>query len=832
LFTDIFDSVFDSVLITDLTGSIIEVNETCCRTLGYGKSVLLDMDLSSVLSERDAASILDMAHNKRKKKKGLHLDLVTSDGTMVPVECNAQYVTHEGEDAILCVARDTREQARTEEDLKKGQEQCRAVFEEIGDGYWETDLAGRLTFVNDAMCAMAETTREELLRGVRFTNYADPGTTKRIQKIFEDVYRTGKPSELGDHGINRKDGTTGVAQINVSLIRDNGGQPVGFRGITRDVTERRAMEAALRESEESYRNVLDLAPDAITIVRREDATYLQVNDAFCRQTGYSAEELIGRTSADLNLYVNPADRRRLFGLLAREGRVDGMEIQYRAKDGTILDDLLSARSIRFRGEECFLIVATVITSLKRAEQALRESEERYRTILESIEDSYYEVDLTGRFTFFNQAMCTLANVPAEELMGMNDLEYTDPETAKKLYKTFNEVYRTGESADVGEYQIIRKNGSKRTLELNVSLIRDKDGQPVGFRGIARDVTKRKATEDALRESEEKYRTILESIDDGYWEVDLTGRFTFFNDALCRMVGFPAEELRGIESLKYASPEIAKRTYAIFREIYRTGKPANIVDYEFMRADGSRATHELSVSLMRDAEGTPVGFRGVSRDVTARKQAEEEVKMHREHLALINQIMRHDLTNDLVVAQSGLNLYTVSHEEELLEEAEGRVKKSLDLIDKMRSLESFISSHKDLKAYKIRDIMDEIAGNYPFITIKVKGRGRAQVMADDSLFSVLDNIARNAVIHGKADRIEVAINRREDMCEVRIADNGVGIPDEIKETIFEEGFIHGDTGHTGLGLHIVKKAMEKYGGYVYVEDNEPRGTVFILTLKAI
>ena len=106
------------------------------------------------------------------------------------------------------------------------------------------------------------------------------------------------------------------------------------------------------------------------------------------------------------------------------------------------------------------------------------------------------------------------------------------------------------------------------------------------------------------------------------------------------------------------------------------------------------------------------------------------------------------------------------------------------------------------------------------------------MADDSLSSVIDNIIRNAVNHGKADRITITTGKEGDLCEVRIADNGTGIPDEIKEKVFEEGFIHGDTGHTGLGLHIVEKAMENYGGYAYVEDNEPKGAVFALRFKMV
>ena len=106
------------------------------------------------------------------------------------------------------------------------------------------------------------------------------------------------------------------------------------------------------------------------------------------------------------------------------------------------------------------------------------------------------------------------------------------------------------------------------------------------------------------------------------------------------------------------------------------------------------------------------------------------------------------------------------------------------------------------------------------------------MADDSLSSVIDNIIRNAVIHGKADRIAITIGKATGRCEVRIADNGSGIPDEIKAKVFEEGFTHGDTGHTGLGLHIVEKAMKAYGCHAYTEDNETKGAIFVLRFMMV
>ncbi|MBW2559030.1 MAG: hybrid sensor histidine kinase/response regulator [Deltaproteobacteria bacterium] len=221
---------------------------------------------------------------------------------------------------------------------------------------------------------------------------------------------------------------------------------------------------------------------------------------------------------------------------------------------------------------------------------------------------------------------------------------------------------------------------------------------------------------------------------------------------------------------------------------------------------------------------------LERETADRKLAEEETKAHQEHFALINQILRHDLINELVVIQSALNLYNKSPEEEFLKEIFSRTKKSIELINRMRELESFISRHRELKMYEMRDTIDEVIKNYPSIDFDIKGNAR--IMADDSIASVIDNIVRNAATHGKADRITITTDKKREMCEVRIADNGSGIPDEIKKKVFEEGFMHEDSGHTGLGLHIVQKVMGNYGGYTWVEDNEPKGTVIALRFRMV
>jgi PAS domain S-box-containing protein len=124
----------------------------------------------------------------------------------------------------------------------------------------------------------------------------------------------------------------------------------------------------------------------------------------------------------------------------------------------------------------------------QAEEALRESEEKYRTILQSIEEGYYEVDLAGNLTFFNDSICRQLGYSRDELMGMNNMQYTSKETAKRVYKTFNSVYQTGKAATAFDWEMIAKDGTKKIVELSVSLMRDSEGRPVGFRGVARDIT--------------------------------------------------------------------------------------------------------------------------------------------------------------------------------------------------------------------------------------------------------------------------------------------------------------------------------------------------------
>ena len=461
------------------------------------------------------------------------------------------------------------------------------------------------------------------------------------------MYRTGNPCSEYSYELIRKDGAKRYIEASASLIKDPSDKPIGFRGIARDVTERKQMEEALREREERYSTLLETMEEGYYEVDLAGSLTF-INDSFSKM--HARENMLGMNNRE---YMSKETGRRVYKIFNEVYKTSQpvrlVEWEIIKGDGEKAVVEASVYLIRnAQGERIgFRGIERDITERKRTEELLRQSEEKYRTILESIEDGYYEEDLVGNFVFFNEAMCRIYGYPKEELLGLNYKQYTDEGTAKKLFQVFNEMYRTGNPCNEYSYELIRKDGVKRYIEASASLKREPSGKPIGFRGVVRDVTERKQAEEALRRSEERYRTILETMQEAYYELDLAGHFTFVNDGLCKHLGYTKEELIGTKSNQYQDEANRKKTYQAFNEIYRTGEPVKALGSEYIRKDGTKGTYEMSASLIRDAQGKPIGFRGVTRDITERKRAEEALRQSEEkYRTIIENIQDGYFENDL------------------------------------------------------------------------------------------------------------------------------------------------------------------------------------------
>ncbi|KAF5424044.1 MAG: Signal transduction histidine kinase [Candidatus Methanomarinus sp.] len=212
------------------------------------------------------------------------------------------------------------------------------------------------------------------------------------------------------------------------------------------------------------------------------------------------------------------------------------------------------------------------------------------------------------------------------------------------------------------------------------------------------------------------------------------------------------------------------------------------------------------------------------------KSEEKSKEYYKHLNLMNEILRHDILNDLTVISGAFRLYEINRKEKNLEMALDRINKCIETINRMRDLELFYSSHTDLTIFSVTDVLEDVIKHYPSITFNIEGQ--SQILADGCFTSIIENLISNAIIHGKTDAIDIKIKTDAKYCKVSIADEGIGIPDKIKKKIFNKNFAYGETGKTGLGLYVVREVMKYYGGYVCVEDNTPKGTVVTLVFRKV
>jgi diguanylate cyclase (GGDEF)-like protein/PAS domain S-box-containing protein len=626
-FRSVLETMSECYFELDLAGNLTFINDSMCRIAGGSREEMLGLNNRDYTTPETARRVYDIFKEIYRTGKTAHIkdyEITVKDGSTRVLDLSASLMRDSEGVAIgfFGVGRDVTESREADEKLRKSEEKYRAILENIEDGYFEVDLDGNMIFLNDAMARITGLSPDELI-GMNNRDYTTPETAKEMFRVFHEIYETGEPGVLKDYEVT-KDGMKRNLELSASLMRDRDGTPIGFRGIARDVTERKKWEFVLRESEEKYRSVLENIQEGYFEVDLSGKLTF-FNDILCTFSGYSRDELLDMNSREYVTSESMETILKIFGEIYRTGKPsDVVDYDIITKSGRILSAEMSASLIRDKAGKPigFRAVARDVTERRRKDKELRQSEEKYRSILESIEEGYYEVDLAGNFTFLNGPICKIFGYSNDEMLTMNNQDLMDKENAKRVFNTFKRVYETGEPAKGFDWEFTRKDKTKGFLAASSSLILDGEGKPIGFRGLVRDVTERKEAEERLRKSEERYRTILDNIEDAYFEVDLAGNFTFFNDSLLTIAGLSRDELLGMNNLEYTSPETAKDMYTVFSEVYRTGKPAMVKDYEIIRKDESTRICELSTTLKRDAAGTPIGFCGIARDLTERRRAEK------------------------------------------------------------------------------------------------------------------------------------------------------------------------------------------------------------------
>lgn len=332
-------------------------------------------------------------------------------------------------------------------------------------------------------------------------NVVDPETfDERIETFLQNR------DAVNEEVFTMKDGRI-LHQVTIPQIFD--GEVVGSVTSVSDITAKEQARQKLKEFNQLLDSITANVSEAILRSTPDDGLIF-VNDAFVEMFGYDSKEEVFE-QPPRTFYAEDRKREVLMTKLTENGQFKNEEVLFKRKDGSTFWGLESNTLVEYGNQIYIDAVINDITERKKAEEELRLSEEKYRTILDNIEDGYFETDLAGNFTFVNDSLCKILGYPGEDLIGMNNREYMDEGNARKVFEAFNRVYETGEPEKGYNWVIINRTGEKRYVEASVTLKRDSDGEPAGFRGIARDITRRKRQEHQIRASLKEKEALLSEI---------------------------------------------------------------------------------------------------------------------------------------------------------------------------------------------------------------------------------------------------------------------------------------------------------------------------------
>jgi len=630
----------------------------------------------------------------------------------------------------------------------------------------------------------------------------------------------------------------------------------------------------LEETGQTYRYFFENAAEGF-FRSSPDGRLLHVNPAFSRMLGYESPEeaLRSITNLESRFYADSADRTLFQHLTARDGRVERLEFRARRKDGAEIWLSLNARGIRSADGRIVFYEGIVkdITQSRQTETALRESERRLAEVIEFLPDATLAIDREGRIIAWNRAIEEMTGFKAGEMIGKGDYEYALPFYGKRRPILIDFVFRWDEDT-AREYSFIHLDGEVLVTETRVPFVRgrnrvlwgkagplyDADGRVVGAIESIRDVTERKQMEEELQRSEEKYRNILETMEEAYFEVDLGGRFTFFNDAACTLLGYSRDEMEGKHFREYTTPASKKKLYEVFGEVYRARRQKSVEDYEVVCKDGSTRIMQTSAMLISDKQGLPVGFRGLARDVTARRHMEERLldAQKMEAVGTLAGGIAHDFNNLLMGIQGYASLImmdmdTSSPQYERLKRIEDQVRSGAELT---RQLLGFARGGRyEIKPTDINEIL--------LRTSSMFGRTRKQITMT---YDLQEDVWTLEVDRGQMEQafLNLYLNACQAMPEggeihietrnvvlsdpsalpfdlapgpyvqIAITDTGVGMDENTRKRIFDPFFTTKNMGRgVGLGLSMVYGIVRNHRGAIHVETEPGQGATFTVCLPA-
>jgi PAS domain S-box-containing protein len=516
---------------------------------------------------------------------------------------------------------------RAEEDLGNSNVRLEAAQRIAHVGWWERDvITGRVT-VSDEVCRIL---------GVRpvaqWLNLIHPEDRPRAAEAAAAAIRPGGPRYDVEYRVVRPDGTLRVVHSQGDVTWDKSGRALRKFGVLQDITELRRAEQELRASEERFRSFVDHATDGFFLFDEHQAL-LDVNRQACESLGYSREEMIGMHPRDFDVGLDEASIARIAERV-KIGETVTFESLHRRKDGTVFPLEIRARQFQQGGRSFRLSLARDITERKRAEEVLRESEAKLQKAQRIAHFGWWERDFSTAHVTLSDEVCRIFGVQPVDLPEWHGrwLELIHPDDRPRVAEAAKAaLVRGGPRYDV-EYRVVRPDGTERIVHSQGDVTWDESDKPLRQFGVLQDITELRRAEEELRDSEERFRTLVQFSFDVYWETDAQHRFV------------RQEFAEGLEDAPALGSEIGKTRWEVpylepdaeawrkHRETLDAHLPFR--DFELARPapDGGKRYVSVSGLPVFDKSGRFTGYRGVGRHITARKRAEEALRRSEAYLS--------------------------------------------------------------------------------------------------------------------------------------------------------------------------------------------------------
>ena len=868
-----FENAPDAIFVYDFNGVFLDGNKKGEELTGYSKDELIGKNFieSGLFSEEYALKAMNavLKDARGEAVEPEEYEITRKDGQKIYLEATSFVASSQWKGEVVGIARDISKRKQMEEKLCQSEEKLRRSFESIDDIIAVSDVEGKVIDVNESALHAYGYKREEIIGMSGFDLIAEryrDNSYHDMQETLRMGYREPK-----EYIMLAKDGTEFPTEVRASVLRDSQGEAVGMVAVLRDIRERKKIEGELeeyrnnlekmvaqrtaelasayeelRESEERLRGFFENMPD-ILYSHNTEGQFTDINKKALEISGYSRDEIIGRNVLETGILPPDQIEGVVEGLKGFEEGKSGYpyEVQLMKKNGDRIAVEAVSFPIKRKGVLEVMGIARDITERKRTEEALRESEEKLRIMFSSMADGVVVTDLEGKIKDLNEAQLRLFGYSKkEEIVGGNGFDFI----AEKDYDTaMGDVARlvTKGSITGKTWLLKRRSGDEFPAECSVTLMRDTKGNPTNILAVLRDKTERKQMEDALKESEAKYRTLVEQSEQGICIIQ-DGRIVFANNALSKINGYSLKEMYAMspdEFLLAVHPDDRETFVKRVESRLKGDKLIPRYEYRIIRKDGTE--RHLETYAKRITLRGKLAIQSTIVEITERKLWENKLKESKEELRFyLNQITKaqeeergkiarelHDDTiQELIALARQLEDLT---DKKIMpdEDRRGGRKKIEEAQQKVTAiLKSIRRFTRDLRPSVLDDLglvpalewlTSDMSAQFK-IPIDISIIGTEKKITPDAalaMFRVAQESLRNAGSHSKASQIQLNLKFTSKTVTLGIIDNGVGFtpPKQISRL----------TRHGKLGVAGMYERAQLIGATLSIKSKRNKGTIITL-----